>query len=768
MKISVIVPFQKGKKYLADCLESLAKHCFDGTEVLLILDQGAEDIKGLSEGYQTKLTLKVFELHDGAGVAAARNLGVRKAQGEFLFFIDSDDYLDAPLHQLYSVAVEHNADVVYGELERTWFQRALYLQKITPPKSASVESEEISLADSEDRKNYLSKTYELQYNNYVNMTHSSSSSEEERQKAEQFLAAHDLLVEKKDIRDVSILGLLLKREFWEKEQLEFDENYKYFSDLPVVLKILEKGRLIKKASSFRYVKRRHNDPIHLPSLVQQSLKDGYDERLQVYSRCMETISNRFLNRQLQLKIFNYVWNELLAELRSDVKKKQKKAVKEKLESLQLLFGNMTLEDDDFSLADRKRLYRRVQKHRLNGVLRIAEKREWKRQLQLFRHSKLEIGKYIYLHYYMKLPIRKNIIMFESFSGKYYSDSPKYISEYINAHYPGQYKLVWAVNQKKPQIPYPYKKVKRYSMAYLYYLAVSHYFVFNGRQAGWMKKREGQVFLETWHGTPLKKLFFDMEDITSATPTCKQEVYEQAKDWDYLVSPNSFSTEVFRRCFRYDNEMVESGYPRNDLLHAKNREELSRTVKKKLGIPEDKTVILYAPTWRDDEYYTSGRYKFTLPLDLEQMREQLGNEYVLLLRTHYYIADSIDTRGYEGFAYNVSAYEDISELYLISDLLVTDYSSVFFDYANLKRPMIFFTYDLEKYRDMIRGFYIDMEKELPGPMVYDTQGVIDTVRTSEIWMEERKEQYQRFYERFCAWEDGNASERVVKALLSKKR
>ena len=281
----------------------------------------------------------------------------------------------------------------------------------------------------------------------------------------------------------------------------------------------------------------------------------------------------------------------------------------------------------------------------------------------------------------------------------------------------------------------------------------------------MVKREGNVFLQTWHGTPLKKLVFDIEDINSATPKYKQQVYKQSRAWDYLIAANAFSSETFKRCFLFDKTILNTGYPRNDILHWDNKDEIAARIRERLGIPKDKKTVLYAPTWRDDEYYTKGQYKFSLKLDLNLMKEQLGDEYVILLRTHYFIADSLDVTGLEDFAYNLSKYDDISELYLISDYLITDYSSVFFDYANLKRPMLFYTYDLEKYRDVLRGFYIDIEEELPGPLLFTTEEIIEALRNMDELTEKYKDKYDMFYEKFCAWEDGQASPKVANAVFS---
>ena len=215
---------------------------------------------------------------------------------------------------------------------------------------------------------------------------------------------------------------------------------------------------------------------------------------------------------------------------------------------------------------------------------------------------------------------------------------------------------------------------------------------------------------------------------------------------------------------FNKKMLETGYPRNDILHAKSKDQMADRLRHKLGIPKDKKTVLYAPTWRDDEYYGKGKYKFSLELDLKLLRERLSNDYVLLLRTHYFIADNVDVTGVEDFVYNVSKYDDIAELYLISDILITDYSSVFFDYTNLKRPMIFFMYDLEKYRDILRGFYIDVEKELPGPIVFTSEEVVKAIENIDSIKKEYEDKYKDFYHKFCAWEKGDASEKVAKAVF----
>lgn len=327
-----------------------------------------------------------------------------------------------------------------------------------------------------------------------------------------------------------------------------------------------------------------------------------------------------------------------------------------------------------------------------------------------------------------------------------------------------YKYVWSFKEPGKKIPGNPRQVKRFSLAYYYYLATSKYWVSNSRLPKHLDKREGNIYLQTWHGTPLKKLVFDMSDIHSADPNYKKSVYQQSRRWDYMLSANPYSTEIFRRAFKYEKPMLEFGYPRNDILYTENKEEIATSIKQRLGIPQDKNVILYAPTWRDNEFYERGKYKFSLKLDLRKMKEMLGEDHIILLRMHYFIADHIDTTGFHNFAYNVSDYDDVAELYLISDILITDYSSVFFDYANLRRPILFYTYDLDDYRDTLRGFYLDVEQKVPGPLLKTTEEIIEAVRRIEDVRANYQSKYDTFYNKFCCWDDGKAAENIVKRVF----
>ena len=177
----------------------------------------------------------------------------------------------------------------------------------------------------------------------------------------------------------------------------------------------------------------------------------------------------------------------------------------------------------------------------------------------------------------------------------------------------------------------------------------------------------------------------------------------------------------------------------------------------------KKIILYAPTYRANQHETGLGYTYKEEVDFDKLRANIGDEYIILFRPHYFVANAFDFEKYAGFVYNVSDVDDVNDLYIISDILITDYSSVFFDYANLKRPIIFYMYDLEHYRDESNGFYFDVEKELPGRIIRTDDSLIEEILriTKEFKYDEK---YKKFNETFNYLDDGKASKRVVEKII----
>ncbi len=813
MKISIITAFHNGKQYLPDYFDSLCSQSFHDFEVIFVKDD-AEDISEVLGKYQSMLHLKVYTLEGKSSVSAARNLGLSKATGEYVYFMDADDYLLEHTLERFARALEEDAalELLYGNKLKTWYKRSITLDTLREERiarwkeelqgaevsfpedadeatletlvtqvfgdeilareneeDAMIDAAETELSEADRSKSLLEEDdaegYDSEEQTEGSLSWENLSEDEKLRLVRKNRAGRVLISSRKGIKNISALHMLVKRELIEKYEIRFDPEAVYYADLTFVVAVLDKASECRRVFSSKYYQRKHNDPINLPSIAQQKSEDRFDELLSAYEKAIAILPPKsMLTSRMYRKMVNYFCNYFAVQLH---RSKQQKWKEERFAQMRAIIAKMDPEYlKGFKLRKRKLIKALLSGDAAKTERIITRYLALEKAWGLLKHP-AKIKREMYNHVYKKQALMEDTVLFECFFGGFYSDSPKYIFEQLVKAYPKEYTCVWVYKDKKMEVPFPCKQVKRFSLAYYKYLARAKYFVFNNRQPAWMEHRDGMVFLETWHGTPLKRLTFDQEEVLSASPNHKALMYRSSRNWDYLVSPNEFSTEVFKSCFMFDNMMLNTGYPRNDILHKPNKEVFAAEIRKKLGIPEGKKTILYAPTWRDDEFYGHGQYKFTLKLDLQQMKKHLSDEYVVLLRTHYYIADAIDITGVEDFVVNVCKYNDIAELYLISDILITDYSSVFFDYAGLKRPMLFYTYDLEKYRDDLRGFYIDMETEVPGPLLLTTEEVVEAIENIDAVNETYQERYERFYKRFCGWEDGHAAEKIVDFVFKGK-
>lgn len=360
-------------------------------------------------------------------------------------------------------------------------------------------------------------------------------------------------------------------------------------------------------------------------------------------------------------------------------------------------------------------------------------------------------------FYNKEIINDRLIVFEAYMGRQYSCSPK--SLYKAMLEDDEYKdfiKVWAF--KKPKEHEDLLKndntvvVKYKSKQYYKYYAKAKYWVTNSRIPNEIKKHPDQIYIQCWHGTPLKKLGLDIENYTGTKISTKDLHHNykvDAQRYSYLVSPSNFFNEKITSAFGLkdigkDNIFIEKGYPRNDFLYEFTEEDCER-IKENLNIPRNKKVILYAPTWRENQHEPGVGYTYDLGLNFDILQKELEDEYVILFRAHYFISNAFNFEKYNGFIINASNHDDINELYIVSDMLITDYSSVFFDYANLSRPIIFYMYDFEEYKNKMRDFYLSV-KDLPGPIVKDEINLLKEINklgTDFVY----DEKYEKFNNRF---------------------
>jgi CDP-glycerol glycerophosphotransferase len=350
------------------------------------------------------------------------------------------------------------------------------------------------------------------------------------------------------------------------------------------------------------------------------------------------------------------------------------------------------------------------------------------------------------------------VLFNSFMGQF-SDSPRAIYEELARSRPDM-EHAWIAD--RTGFPAEVTTVAPYSLGSLREAGRAGYVVANRQMPDNFRKRPGAVYLQTWHGTPLKRIGFD-NDRWKQNPRGFEAMARDFAKWDYLVSQNPFSTEIFRRAFRFDGEILETGYPRNDILSSPDAPATRARVRAELGIEDGVRAVLYAPTWRDNVVDARGALQFSLALDVKQLEATLGTDHRLLLRLHYLLASArVESSG--EFVRNVSDYADIRDLYLAADVLITDYSSAMFDFAVTGKPLVLFPYDLDEYRDSVRGFYFDLEDEAPGAVCRSTDAVIDALRDLDSVHAAHAARYVRFRDRFCPFDDGSAAARVVDRVM----
>ena len=354
--------------------------------------------------------------------------------------------------------------------------------------------------------------------------------------------------------------------------------------------------------------------------------------------------------------------------------------------------------------------------------------------------------------------RTETVLFECFGGGLCDDSPLAVSELLRVRRP-DLDLVWSVRDLAVPVPEGTRPLVRLTPEWWRALGFARYLVNNNNFLPRFRKAPGQVYLQTWHGTPLKRIGLDIANQMNFSDSYLRLMRREAAAWDYLVSPSPFCSEVFPRAFGYTGEILEVGYPRNDLLVSDDASRIRDDVRRELGVPDEQKVLLYAPTWRENARHGAS-YAKVLFLDAAILTRRRP-DVTVLVRGHANTSGRASVTDGDRVL-DVTTYPDLARLYLASDLLVTDYSSVLFDYALTDRPMLFLVPDLAHYRDRLRGFYLDFEETVPGPLLRSTDEVLEHLDDDPALHAADR---QRLRERFAPYDDGHATERLVERVFA---
>lgn len=355
-----------------------------------------------------------------------------------------------------------------------------------------------------------------------------------------------------------------------------------------------------------------------------------------------------------------------------------------------------------------------------------------------------------------------VVFYDIFSKNGNGDSIRPVAEEWKKRYPNHRFFFCAKKKNQPRsIDMADEVLVKDSLKFKYVTSRAKYIFTNMSFPNKGKKRKGQVFVSLWHGTPIKKLYLSKDKNNK-----KYKKYtSQFLKSDFFCTQSDKNTQYMKEAFGLsDIHFINSGLPRNDILFSSKTQEIRARIRSELGITEDKKILFYCPTWRRYDY------KMPMPFDIARLKEEFSSEYCILLRSHVGKHDWVDKNGNkidltnDKFAIDVASYPEISELYIVADALICDYSSAIFDFAITAKPQIFYAYDFEDYMKEF-GIYQNYKDFVPGEIPTDTEELIQSIKNLDKFNECFGEKYERFRQEFCQYDKGNSAKILVDSVIS---
>lgn len=692
--LSIIVVTWNNENFIEEALESCIFETEINYEVVVVHnasdDKTGEMIQRVANG--NKL-FKVIENSKNEGLGKARNIGIDNADGEYLIFLDGDDWINSKgIVEVLDRLTNNKPDVLIYDYQRVWDTGWV-------------------------KRNQLN---ELLYE------HDASSVEDRNTILSVFCIACNKVYKKSFLNSISI---------------RFTEGY--YEDVPWSYTVILKAKSI-------YV-----TPFIVLNYRQRtgSILKSTDSRHLILCDRYAYLLNMMMEDPVLLKLYGHkmlelarahlfskpIWPRLPASDRSKYLIASANVITNWRAAL-----NVKSKDNTLSVA------------RLGvPILYTAGKKIVPTQKKIKRiFSRLK--SIVYKRVLCKLPVREDLAYVEAYWGKKIDGNPIDIAKYLTSN---KICRVYVGVDSKVDVPRDFnlQVVRIGSFKYWYILAISKYLFSDVNLTNTLIKRKKSVHIQTKHGTPFKHMGIDNRGKVGHSLNWGAFA-KRCRRWDYVVSSNPYSSRIWRRSYPYNYKVLECGYPRNDILINHTEEEVL-AIKKRLGIPSAAKVALYAPTFRD--YDKS--IKLSEVMHIDKLKKALGEEYYLLVRAHSFTSCSNLESGVSSKVLDVSSYNSTSELCLISDLLITDYSSIMFDYACLLRPIVLYHYDYDRYVKE-RGVYFDISKNKPGLIAYNFHELLSVLATKKYYSKESEAMIASFNKEFCPWDDGAATKRVVDRVV----
>ncbi|WP_405916951.1 CDP-glycerol glycerophosphotransferase family protein [Streptomyces sp. NBC_00728] len=706
-RFSVIVPAYKVQAYLHECLESVLEQSYLDLELIAVDDCSPDACGEIIDEFAAR-DGRVLAVHlpENVGLGRARNAGLERATGDYLIFLDSDDTLTPDALRTIADRVKETGepDVLVYDYARTYWSGEVVRNQV----SAQLTEEGPAPFRLDERPGLLRL----------------------------------LMV---------VWNKAYRRDFVEHEGLTFPPGY--YEDTPWTYPALMSAGTIATLDRVcvHYRQRRHGSILGTSSRKHFDVFEQYDRvfahvaahpeldrwRPLLFRRMVDHFATVFVKRG---RLPRAARAEFLRKARAYYRRYRVPGA---------------------PAGPRTRLRHALVglgTHRTYRLLSFAS-RIRKRAVRLAAGLRRSVrGAALQLHYrvQLRLPLRADRAVFSSYWGRGHGCSPGALESAFRSLAP-HIRTAWIARaEDQHTIPAPTLRLSPGSAGYWTALARSKYLVNNVNFDRRLVKRPGQIMIQTQHGTPLKRMGLDLQDRPAAARgTDFAELLRSTDTWDYCLSANRHSTLVWERVFPSSYTTLEYGLPRNDVFQQATSEDVHR-LRESLGIPAGAIAVLYAPTHRD--YRRTQRRA----LDLERVLRRLGPRFVLLTRAHHLYGEPLaDTAG--GRLIDVSGHPSVESLCLASDALVTDYSSLMFDYAGLDRPIVVHADDWEAY-EAARGTYFDVRAFPPGTVARTEDELIDIFATGQ-WRGSRSAQLRAaFRERFCPYDDGRAAERVVRHVV----
>ena len=705
-RFSVIVPAYKVQAYLHECLESVLSQSYPDLELIAVDDCSPDACGAIIDEFAARdARVRAVHLPENQGLGRARNAGLEEATGDYLVFLDSDDTLTPDALRAIADRIKETGepDVLVFDYARTFWSGEARRNKV----AAQLTEQGPAPFRLEDRPGLL-RVIMVAWNKAY------------------------------------------RREFVEREGFAFPPGY--YEDTPWTYPVLMAAETIATLDRVcvHYRQRRQGNILGTTSRKHFDVFEQYD-------RVFEFVAARPELAQWRPVLFRRMVDHL-ATVFTKPDRLPRGTRAEFLRKARAHYRRYRIPGTP--VPPRTRLRHTLVHfgvHRTFRALQTAM--SWRRRTVMLAAKALRALRAAALQFHYRVQLRlplRNRAVFAAYWGRGHSCNPGALETAFRTHAP-HIRTAWIARPEHHHtIPAATRRLRPNTAAYWTALARSKYLVNNVNFDRRLVKRPGQVMIQTQHGTPLKHMGLDLQERPAAARDMDfAELLRGVDKWDHVLSPNRHTTLTWERVYPGSYTTLAYGYPRNDVFQQATSADVTR-LRESLGIPQDAIALLYAPTHRD--YRRTQRAH----LDLDRVLRRLGPRYVVLARAHYWHEGPLAPAS-GGRIIDVTDHPSVESLCLASDALVTDYSSLMFDYANLDRPIVIHADDWEAY-EAARGTYFDLRAFPPGAVARSEDELIDIFATDH-WRGSRSTQLRTaFRERFCPYDDGRAAERVVRHVV----